>query len=151
MKRQASHAASRRPRPAPGKLKRADYRTLAQFRYLLRKFAGFSEEAARAEGLTSRSHQALLAIHGHPAAEPVTVGALSERLNIRHHSAVGLVDRLAARRLVRRRRDSEDARRVCVDLRREGLVLLARLSRVHRDELRRIGPTLRRLLHQVGR
>jgi len=135
----------------PGGLKRADYRTLAQFRYLLRKFGSFSEAAAQAEGLSAQSHQALLAIHGHPAAEAVTIGALSERLNIRHHSAVGLVDRLAARRLVRRTRDPQDGRRVHLALRPEGRVLLARLSRVHRDELRRIGPTLKRLLAQVGR
>jgi DNA-binding MarR family transcriptional regulator len=119
------------------------------FRYVLRQFSSFSEAAARAEGLTTQSHQALLAIHGYPTDDAVTIGALSERLNIRHHSAVGLVDRLAARRLVRRRRDSNDARRVRLALSREGLVVLARLSRVHRDELRRIGPTLRRLLARV--
>jgi DNA-binding MarR family transcriptional regulator len=130
------------------RLKAGDYRTLAEFRYLLRKFASFSEEAARAEGLTTQSHQALLAIQGHT--ERMTIGTLSERLNIRHHSAVGLVDRLAARRLVRRSRDSSDGRRVHVALRPKGLVLLARLSRVHRDELRRIGSTLKRLLAQVG-
>jgi DNA-binding MarR family transcriptional regulator len=136
---------------APGGLRRADYRTLAEVRYLLRKFASFSETAAHEEGLTTQSHQALLAIHGYPTPDPVTIGALAERLNIRHHSAVGLVDRLCARRLVRRTRDLEDARRVRLSLSSEGLVVLARLSRVHRDELRRIGPTLKRLLAQVNR
>jgi DNA-binding MarR family transcriptional regulator len=132
-------------------MRKADYRTLAQFRYLLRKFASFSEAEARAAGLTAQSHQALLAIHGYPGPGPVTVGALSEQLNIRHHSAVGLVDRLVGRRLVRRSRDGTDGRRVCLALQPEGVHLLRRLSRAHRDELRRVGPTLRRLLAEVSR
>jgi DNA-binding MarR family transcriptional regulator len=135
--------------PKHDRLKRSDYRSLAQFRYVLRKFSSFSEAAAHREGLTTQSHQALLAVHGYPVSEPVTIGVLSERLNIRHHSAVGLVDRLVARRLVRRKRDTVDARRVNLALCPRGLAVLARLSRVHRDELRRIGPTLRRLLAQV--
>jgi DNA-binding MarR family transcriptional regulator len=139
-----------RPNPQVHGLRKADYRALAQFRYLLRKFASFSEAEARAAGLTVQSHQALLAIHGHPGPGPVTVGELSERLNIRHHSAVGLVDRLATRKLVRRTRDTRDARRVCLALQPRGLDLLGRLSRVHRDELRRIGPSLKRLLARVG-
>ena len=139
----------RRPsNPEAHGLRKADYRTLAQFRYLLREFASFSEEEARAAGLTVQSHQALLAIHGYPGPGPVTVGALSERLGIRHHSAVGLVDRLATRRLVHRSRDTQDARRVCLALQPQGLDLLG--TRAHRDELRRIGPTLKRLLAQAS-
>lgn len=128
---------------------REDYETLAEFRYQLRQFARFSAEAASAAGLTPQHHQALLAVHGHRDAEAITIGALSERLGVRHHSAVGLIDRLVAKGLVRRRRDAQDGRRVRIELSASGAVILARLSRVHRDEVRRLAPMLKRLLSQV--
>lgn len=140
---------SNRQRPSP-KLKNSDYETLAQFRYLMRKFASFSEEAAREAGLTTQQHQSLLAIRGFPGRERITVGELAERLNVRHHSAVGLVDRLAGRSLVYRRRDPTDGRRVLLELGPKGRMLLAGLSQAHRDELRRLAPTLKRLLAQLG-
>src|SRR4029077_9856842 len=68
----------------------ADYRTLAELRYLLRRFASFSEAAPRGPALTSQQHQALLAIKGSPGRERLAVGELAERLQLRHHSAVGL-------------------------------------------------------------
>jgi DNA-binding MarR family transcriptional regulator len=124
----------------------ADYRTLAEFRFLLRHFLSFSEEAARSAGLTAQRHQALLAIQGFSQDGPMTVGALAQRLNIRHHSAVGLVDRLADEGLIGRVRDGADRRRVLLELKPKGLTLLARLSRVHRTELKRLAPTLKALL-----
>jgi DNA-binding MarR family transcriptional regulator len=132
-------------------LVKADYETLAEFRYLLRTFMSFSEDAARRTGLTAQRHQALLAIHGFPDGEAITVGALAERLNIRQHSAVGLVNRLAAEGLIRRHRDAADRRRVHVELKSKGLVKLAGLSRAHREELRRLAPLLKRLLAQFER
>ncbi len=128
----------------------ADYKTLAQFRYLLRQFAAFSETAALGAGLTAQQHQALLAIKGFRGRARATVGELAERLNIRHHSAVGLVDRLAARDLVRRQSDPSDRRQVRIQLTRRADRALARLSLVHRDELRRLAPMLRGLLKQLG-
>lgn len=127
-----------------------DYRTLAQFRYLLRQFAAFSEDAALEAGLTPQQHQALLAIKGFPGRRRVTVGELAERLNIRPHSAVGLVDRLAARGLVRRRPDRADRRQVWIELTRRAEAQLTRLSLAHRDELRRLAPLLRDVLKQFG-
>ncbi len=129
----------------------ADYRTLAELRYLLRRFATFSEAAARRAGLTSQQHQALLAVKGSPAGEPLAVGELAERLQLRHHSAVGLVDRLAARGLLVRRIDRGDRRRVLVELTARSQALLATLTRVHREELRRLAPLLRVLLRRVAR
>jgi DNA-binding MarR family transcriptional regulator len=123
---------------------------LAQFRYLLRKFLSFSESAAHAAGLTPQHHQALLAIHGFSGATPITVGALAERLDVRHHSVVGLVDRLNAKGLVRRHRDPADARRVALALTPKGLELLESLSQVHREELGRLAPMLKRLMAQVA-
>jgi DNA-binding MarR family transcriptional regulator len=128
------------------KLTQSDYETLAQFRYLMRKFASFSEAAARKAGLTTQQHQALLAIRGFSGRKRMTVGELAERLNVRHHSVVGLVDRLAGRALVRRRRDAMDGRRVLLELGPKARTLLGGLSQAHRDELRRLAPSLRQLL-----
>ncbi len=119
-----------------------DYRALAAFRYALRRFLSFSERAAREEGLTPQQHQALLAIHGYPSPTGITVGDMAERLQLRHHSAVGLADRLVALGLILRRRDPHDRRRVRVRLTPKGRRLLERLTRAHRDELRSVGPQI---------
>jgi DNA-binding MarR family transcriptional regulator len=119
---------------------------LAEFRYLLRRFLVFSEEAAAVAGLTAQQHQALLAIKGFAGRDAITTGELAERLHIRHHSAVGLIDRLASKRLVTRRIGSEDRRRVRVELTAAAETLLAGLSAAHRDEIRGLAPVLRALL-----
>ena len=81
-------------REGPRPIVKADYEALAAFRHALREFLDFSQEAARRAGLTPQQHQALLAIKGYPGREVVTVSELAERLLLRHHSAVGLLDRL---------------------------------------------------------
>src|SRR5262245_11307823 len=101
-------------RPAQRKLTPADYRRLAEFRYMLRHFLIFSENAAVAAGLSAQQHQALLAIKAAEVAAPVTAGLLAERLGIRHHSAVGLLDRLAEKKLIRRQRNTKDRRQVLI-------------------------------------
>ena len=126
-----------------------DYLTLAEFRYLLRRFAAFSEAAARQAGLTPQHHQALLAIRGFSRSAALGTGELAERLNIRHHSVVGLIDRLVAKRLVRRLKDAADQRRVRVELTPRSERLLADLSAAHRDELRRLAPLLKELLGRL--
>ncbi len=131
------------------KISKADYEALAAFRYALRQFLRFSEEAAETVGLTPQQHQALLAIRGFPGREQVTIGELAERLQIRHHSAVGLVDRLVAQKLVAREAAGSDRRQVYVGLTPGGLSALEQLSAVHRAELRRIGPQLSQLLAQM--
>ena len=142
----AKKTRSHRVRP----LSASDYRTLAQFRYVLRRFQAFSADAAVGAGLKPQQHQALLAIKGFPGRDRVTVGELAERLGIRHHSAVGLVDRLAARGLVRRQTDPADRRQVLIRLTPSAERVLARLSLAHRDELRRLAPLLRTLLDELG-
>lgn len=124
----------------------ADYERLAEFRYLLRRFLVFSEDAAEAAGLTAQQHQALLAIKGHPGAKPFTTGTLAERLAIRPHSAVGLIDRLAAKGLIRRKAASSDRRQVLIELTAKAETLLRVLTVAHRDELTRLAPLLRSLL-----
>lgn len=128
---------------------KADYEALASLRYTLRQFLRFSEEAAAAQGLSAQQHQALLAIKGFPGREHVSVGELAERLQVRHHSAVELVDRLSSDNLVVRESADDDRRKVHVSLTTRGLRLLSRLSAAHRQELRRIGPSFRRLLDKI--
>ena len=117
-----------------------DYRALAEFRRALRDFLAFSEKAAARAGLTPAQHQALLAIRGMPA--PVAVGNLAAWLGVRHHSCVGLVDRLVALGLVRKAVDPADGRRVMLALTPRADRKLAALSAVHREELRRRAPAL---------
>ena len=137
-------------RPSPTGIKKSDYEALAAFRYALRQFLRFSEDAAVAEGLSPQQHQALLAIKGFPGRDSVTIGELAEKLQVRHNSAVGLVDRLVADGYVERKHSTEDARKVFVSLTTSGLQALERLSTAHREELRRIGPIFRSLLDEVA-
>lgn len=123
-----------------------EYVALAGFRYALREFLKFSEEAAHGIGLTPQQHQALLSIMGFVGRDFVTIGELAERLHIRHHSAVGLVDRLEAQDLARRRHGEEDHRQVFIELTKHGLETLQALSAVHHRELSEVGPHLMELL-----
>jgi len=125
---------------------RTQYEKLADFRHVLRVFLRFSEDGAAAAGLAPQQHQALLAIKGFPGGGGVTIGALAERLQLRHHSVVGLVDRMARKRLVARRPDAADRRRVALIVTRRGEALLEKLSLSHRDELRRLAPRFELLL-----
>jgi DNA-binding MarR family transcriptional regulator len=118
----------------------SDTRALADFRYELRCFLAFSEQAARAAGIEPQQHQLLLAIGGLPAKLRPNIRALAERLCVQHHTAVALVDKLVGRGLVRRQRSTEDRRQVLVLLTETGAELLQELSRQHRSHLQRVGP-----------
>ena len=112
---------------------------MAVFRYGLRQFLRFSEDAAKQAGITPQQHQALLAIKGFPGRSTVTVGGeLAERLQTRHHSTVELLDRLRDLKLIAREHLSADRRRVQVRL------------TVHEEQLRRLGPKRSALLKQLG-
>lgn len=127
----------------------ADYRALAEFRYQIRRFLGFSERAARNSGLEPRQHQLLLALKGLPERAEPTIGELARRLQVEHHSAVEMVDRLERRRLVARLRDAADRRRVLLRLTPRGDALLRDLSVSHRSELRAAAPALVEALSAV--
>ncbi len=135
---------------SPENLTKKDYELLAEFRYTLRKFLGFSEVAATSHKVSAQQYQALLAIEGFPERNWVTIGELAEQLRIAHHSAVGLVDRMEALQLVRRSKSTEDARRVQVTITPKGLDVLAKLYRIHREELKTIGPKLIGLLQKAS-
>lgn len=139
----------KRTSAGPRSLAKGDFETLAEFRYLLRQFGAFSAGAAREAGLTAQQHQVLLAIKGFPGREQVTIGELAERLSLKHHSVVGLVDRLMRRGLIARRHDEADRRKVRIVLTPQADELLLGLTLAHRDELRRLAPMLQGLLRRL--
>lgn len=132
------------------RLTKADFELLAEFRYTLRRFLGFSEAAALRQGVTPQQYQALLAIEGFPGRNWVTISELAEQMQTAPHSTVGLVDRMADLGLVRRTPSQEDRRRVQVSLTARGLRVLEKLYRVHRAELGSIGPRLVSLLRRAA-
>lgn len=128
-----------------------DFEALAEFRYEMRRFVNFSEQSARAAALEPQQHQALLALKGLPQRERRTIGALAARMQLKHNSAVELVDRLEARGLLRRSHSSIDAREVLLRLTPRGERVLEKLSRQHHAELVTAGPKLIRALQTALR
>jgi DNA-binding MarR family transcriptional regulator len=119
-------------------LTRQDYYSLALLRYLLRRFLRFSKDLASASAkLTPEQYEALLALKAFSTDEGLTVGQLSERVQVKHHTAVSLTDKLAARNLLTKRRGSADRRYVYVKLTAEGAKLVTRLAAAHRREIRK--------------
>jgi len=112
-----------------------DFEMLLDFRVALRGFQRWSEDQARAAGLTHVQHQLLVAIKGHRGGEPPAIGDLAGYLLLRPHSAVELVDRAAAAGLVRRAPDNTDGRVVRVELTGEGDRILRQLTRAHLQRL----------------
>jgi DNA-binding MarR family transcriptional regulator len=129
---------------------KTEYEVLAEFRYTLRRFMSFSENAAKEVGITPQQHQALLAIKGFPGREQITIGEFSDRLQIKHHSAVGLLNRLEDENLITRSPSQHDRRKVFISLTGRGLSILERLSDIHREELQRLTPQLRSLLRGIN-
>lgn len=145
---------TRRQRTAKGvpaaELVTGDYAELAAFRRALREFLRFSEDAAVRAGLTARQYQALLFIRACEGARPVSIDSVAGELLIKHNSAVELVDRLVAQRYVRRRRSSQDRRRVELAVTAHGRRVLQKLASMHRAELHRIGPWLREFFARMA-
>jgi DNA-binding MarR family transcriptional regulator len=127
----------------------AEYRQLAEFRYRVRRFLHFSEEVARSKGIEPQQHQLMLAIKGLARGERPNLTTLSQRLCLRHHSAVELVDRLEKRGAVTRRHSGRDRREVFVELTARGEELLRQLSALIRQELMVTGPALSASLQAV--
>ena len=130
-----------------------DYKALADFRHEIRSFLNFSQRAARRAKIEPQQHQALLAIKGLQTGLPdeskATVGALAESLQIRHHSAVEMSDRLESKGLMSRSRGEADRRKVLLRLTVRGERLLRELSSTHQQELRTAGPRLIKALTRV--
>src|SRR5207245_1398311 len=120
----------------------AEYRALAEFRYQIRRFLNISEQAARAAGLEPQQYLLLLALRGLPEGEEATIRTLADRLALKHHSAVELIDRLEVHGYVRRSRSRDDRRRVLVALLPRGEKLLEQVARDRIGELRASGAAL---------
>ena len=128
-----------------------DYAALGAFRHAMRKLLRFSKElvAARAK-LTTEQYDALLAIKDSSGANGVTVGEISEQLQVKHHTAVSLLDRLEAGKLATRKRATADKRNVNVQLTKAGASLLARLPAIHHRELQQRTPEIINALRRIG-
>jgi DNA-binding MarR family transcriptional regulator len=127
----------------------AEYQALAQFRFLIRRYLNNSEKAARSVGLEPQQYMGMLALRGLPAGQEPTIRSLAERLQIEHHSAVELVDRMEKRGLFRRERSQRDRRQVHVYVTPRGEKLLSRLVRHRIAELRVSAPELALALQAV--
>jgi DNA-binding MarR family transcriptional regulator len=113
----------------------AAYRRLAEFRHQIRQFLHVSEQAARTNGIEPQQHQLMLAIKGLPEGARPTVTTLAQRLCLKHHSAVELVNRLVERGAAMRRQSQEDRREVLVELTPLGEEILEKLKELHMQEL----------------
>lgn len=134
--------AAEEARTDTGALSKQDFEALARFRFGIRRYLRFSEETVRRHGLTPQQYQLLLALKGFPGRDWATVRELTDRLLLRHHSVVELINRAQRQGLVERLRHPDDARAVRVQLSADGEQILARLSALHRDELRRMDTAL---------
>lgn len=134
---------------SPDPLSRRDYQALAEFRYALRVFLRFSEHAARTSGITPAQHQLLLAVKGWREDTSPMVSDLAERLQLKTHSTVELVQRATGAGLVEAAADANDGRRHLVRLTPTGESLLASLSLEHRDELRRFRTEMTDILREL--
>jgi DNA-binding MarR family transcriptional regulator len=126
-----------------------DYQSLAAFRVQIRRYLHFSEDLARRSGVEPAQYQLMLAVKGTPESRVPTISYLCEALQIRHHSAVELVNRTEARGFVARFREAPDRRLVFVRLTQSGEHLLSTLAAHHLSELRTAGPTLVRSLESI--
>ena len=126
-----------------------EYRALAAFRFQIRRFIHFSEQAAHAAGLEPQQHQLMLALKGFPEKKSATISGLAARLQLQPHSTVELIDRSVRQGLVARSRGTADRRQVFVALTAHGDALLRELSLHHRRELRSAGPALVRALRAL--
>ncbi|WP_277962968.1 MarR family transcriptional regulator [Pseudomonas sp. RIT-To-2] len=124
-------------------LEKSDFETLSEFRYQLRRFLRFSEEAVQAHGVTPQQYLLMLHTQGFPGRAWASVGELAERLQMVPHGAVALVKRCEALGLVQRQRGVEDRREVQVSLTAQGVEVLEKLAFLHREELKSAGSRLR--------
>jgi len=129
----------------------SDYQALAEFRYQIRRFLHFSEQVVKQAGLERGQYQLMLAIKGMPAGVRPCIGELANRMQIRHNSAVELVNRLEAGGFVHRARARDDRREVLLALTPKGEKVLGELALHHHDELRLAAPELVAALRRIMR
>ncbi|MFL6515076.1 MAG: MarR family winged helix-turn-helix transcriptional regulator [Chthoniobacterales bacterium] len=130
-------------------LPQRDYQAMAAFRYGLRKFLRFSKDFLAEVDLTPEQYEVLLALTAYSPKAGLVIRELSEQLQVKHHTAVSLIDRLVRQKLVTRQRDALDRRKVHVRLTASGTALTCRLASVHRDTLRKLVPELSTALNRI--
>src|SRR5713101_6668235 len=133
----------------PTEITTDEYRALAELRYRIRRFLREGDAVAQAAGLEPQQYLLLLTVRGLPQGEEATIRTLAERLALRHHSVVELIDRLEAHGYVRRTRGREDRRRVLVSLLPRGERLLEQVAQHRITELRTTGHELVRTIDQL--
>jgi len=131
------------------KMTALEYQSLAEFGYQIRRYLTNAEQDARGAGLEPQQYQLLLALRGLPPGREPSIQTLAERLQVRHHSAVELVDRLEEHGLIRRQRSKSDRRHVLLSLTQRGERVLDRLARLRIDDLRNTAPALVQALSGV--
>jgi DNA-binding MarR family transcriptional regulator len=131
-------------KPVPtDSLSKPEYEALADFRYRLRRFLRFSEEATQAHGITPLQYLLLLQVEGYPGKDWATIAELAERLQAHHHGVVALASRCEKAGLVARRPGRDDKRCVEVYLLPKGAELLRQLALLHRDQVEELQQVLR--------
>jgi DNA-binding MarR family transcriptional regulator len=120
----------------------SDYQALAEFRYQIRKFLHFSEQAVQTAGLERGQYQLMLAIKGIPEGVRPRIRELADRMQIQHHSTVELINRLEAGGYVRRERAQDDRREVLLELTAKGERVLGELALHHHEQLQSAAPSL---------
>jgi len=125
-----------------GKITESEYQALGELRYRIRKFLQEGDVMAKQAGLEPQQYLLLLAIRGLPLRQEATISTLAERLSLRHHSTVELLDRMEARGYVKRIRGREDRRQVLVSLQPRGEKLLEKVVEQRIIELRANGRAL---------
>ena len=135
----------------PKRLAATELKRLSEFRFQLRNFLHFSQEAAEAVGLRAKQYQLLLAVSGMPEGEEPTIAAVAGRLLLKHNSTVELVDRMMEQGLLRRVHDPVDHRRILLRVSERGEQLMQSLANFHLEELGTTGPALLQSLRGVLR
>jgi DNA-binding MarR family transcriptional regulator len=132
-----------------GAMTAAEFRALAEFRHQIRIFLNASEEAARNADLEPQQYMLMLALRGLPSSKEASIREIAERMQLRHHTVVELVDRLEKRELMRRERAKADRRQVILHLTPRGERILTKLAKQRISELRTSAPALVRALTAV--
>lgn len=126
-------------------------RAMAEFRYSLRLFLSFSEEAAEASGISAQQYQLLQVVAAMPTHTQASISYIAQRMALRHNSTVELVGRAERSGLVRRQEDAADHRRALITLTGEGTAVLEQLMERHWKELVKQGPELMHALDDLLR
>jgi len=119
------------------------FETLSDFRYRLRSFLRFSEDAAHRQGITALQYQLMLHTQGFAGREWATVSELAERLQAKLHGVVALVTRCEELGLVHREAGQHDRRTVEVHLTAKGRRVLLPLAVEHADRLSELANAVR--------